>query len=99
MKNITFTSEQLQHFTRMVSDFSEYQGTHDSPYEFENFLEKTFGDDWYELTGNWDNLYEFEFDYHVYLYLATDIMLPELQEWIEEGKQILQQILEEDENE
>ena len=99
MEKIIFTPEQLEHFMEMTNTLSQYHGTYDSPEEYENFLDKTFGDDWSELMGEWDGLYSYEFDYHVYLYLSTGIMLPELQEWIEEGKQILQEILEEDEDE
>jgi hypothetical protein len=99
MENITLTKEQLYDFMKITNGIFDYQGTHDSPEEYEKFLKDTFGEDWSELMGEWDTLYEYEFDVPVYLYLTTGILTEDLKDWIEQGKELLFQILSELEDE
>ena len=96
MKNqITITPDQLQQFMEITNGILDYQGNDDGPQEYEDFLYSTFGKDWSELMGEWDDLYYYEFEIDVYLNIVSGIKTTGLAEWIIQGKDILEQILKE----
>lgn len=96
MKNqITITPDQLQQFMEITNGILDYQGNDDSPQVYEDFLYSTFGKDWSELMGEWDDLYYYEFEIDVYLNIVSGIKTTGLAEWIIQGKDILEQILKE----
>lgn len=94
MENYIFNNEQLQHFMSLTSGMMEYQGNEETFPVFDDFCQEVFGDDWSELIGEWDGLFEMEFEPDTYYYISTDIKTPFLNEWIKEGKEILSEILE-----
>jgi hypothetical protein len=95
MKNYTFNQEQLDSYVSLISNFTEYQGSQDFYPVYETFLQSVFGNDWHELVGEWDVLFEYEFDTDPYYFMVTDIQTDPLKDWIEEGKERLSEILQE----
>jgi hypothetical protein len=96
MKNqITITPEQLQQFMVITNGILDYQGSYDGPQEYVDFLSETFGENWDNLIGEWDDLYYFEFEIDVYLYLVSGVKTTSLEDWINQGKEILELILKE----
>ena len=96
MKNqITITLKQLQQFMEITNGILDYQGNVDSPQVYEDFLYSTFGKDWSELMGEWDDLYYYEFEIDVYLYLVSGVKTKGLEDWRNQGKEILELILKE----
>jgi hypothetical protein len=96
MKNqITITPEQLQQFMVITNGILDYQGSYDGPQEYVDFLSETFGENWDNLIGEWDDLYYFEFEIDVYLYLVSGVKTTGLEDWINQGKEILELILKE----
>jgi hypothetical protein len=95
MKNYIFNQEQLDSYVSLISNFTEYQGSQDFYPVYETFLQSVFGNDWHELIGEWDDLFEYEFETDAYYYMVSDIKTPSLNYWIEQGKEILSQILQE----
>jgi hypothetical protein len=83
----TFTEEQFIDFVEITENISDYKQTNDTPPVYENFLEKTFGEDYldYQLDGD-GNLYEYEWDYDFYYGLVTGNFSEEILEWIENQK-------------
>jgi len=81
----TFTPDQLYQFTQIISGLFDYQGTHYSPPEYEEWLEKTFGEDWLDYQVDC-NLYEYEFDETFYYGLVTGNLTQDILDWVEEQK-------------
>jgi hypothetical protein len=105
MKNYTFTQDQLEEYSNLIQGLMDYQGTHDSPPEYEEWLEKTFGEDWldYQIEGD-GNLYECEFDFEFYYGLVVGQFSQGIKDWIESEKEGIkewkeQQVEDEDEEE
>jgi hypothetical protein len=94
MENITFTREQLNDFMMMTDGMNDYNGGSETFPVFDDFCEEVFGDDWSELIGEWDDLFNMEFEADPYIYLSTGIMTNALMDWRIEGEKILSQILE-----
>jgi hypothetical protein len=97
MDNFNFTREQLENFMMMTDGMNDYQGTSETFELYDEFCRDTFGQDWNELIGEWDDLYLLEFQPDVYVFLSTGIQTQYLKDWIEQGKEILSQILQEQE--
>jgi hypothetical protein len=94
MKNqITLNVDQLHEFMEITNGILDCQGTHDIPQVYEDFLFSTFGENWSELMGEWDDLYCYEFEIDVYLNIVSGIKTTGLEEWINQGKEILERIL------
>ena len=97
MENYTFTTEQLYDFMMMTNGMMDYQGSQDTFPLFDEFCEKVFGDDWSELMSEWCCLFEMEFETDPYYYLSTGNQTEALKSWVKEGKEILSEILAEQE--
>ena len=94
----TFTRDQLYHFTQIISGLYDYQGTHDSPPEYEEWLKETFGDDWLDYQLDFDcNLYEYEFKETFYYGLVTGNFTQDILDWIEDEKKQIEECLAEQE--
>ena len=92
----TFTEDQLYHFTQIVSGLYDYQGTHDSPPEYEEWLEQTFGENWLDYASDFV-LYEYEFDETFYYGLVTGNFTQDVLDWIEGIKKQIEECLAEQE--
>jgi hypothetical protein len=95
MENYIFNQEQLDTYVSLISNFNDYQGSIDTYPVYEDFLASVFGGDYDQLIGEWDDIFEYEFETDAYYYMVSDIKTPSLNYWIEQGKEILSQILQE----
>ena len=95
MENYIFNQEQLDTYVSLISNFNEYQGSTDTYPVYDDFLASIFGNDWNELIGEWDDLFYYEFETDAYYYMVSNIKTQSLNYWIEQGKEILSQILQE----
>jgi hypothetical protein len=87
MKTYTFTEDQFEEYSNLIQGLMDYQGTYDSPPEYENWLIDTFGGDWSEYQVDGDgNLYEYEFDYEFYYGLVVGEFSQGIKDWIEQEK-------------
>jgi hypothetical protein len=85
----TFTEQQLNDFTNCVKSIcvEELNDYAETPQEYDEFLEKTFGEDYLDYQGEGcGNLYEYEWDYDFYYGLVTGNFSPSILEWIENEK-------------
>ena len=100
MENYTFTQNQLEEYSNLIQGLMDYQGTHDSPPEYEEWLAETFGEDWldYQVDGD-GNLYEYEFDYEFYYGLVVGEFSQDIKDWIEAQKQCMKEWEEQQEDE
>jgi len=91
----TFTQEQLDLYTEIVSGLQDYQGTEDSPVEYEEWLEETFGEYWLDYQGEGGNLYDYEFEGEFWYGYVTGNFSPDILKWIEDEKKEYEKFLEE----
>ena len=92
----TFTQQQLDLYTEIVSGLQDYQGTEDSPKEYEEWLEETFGEEWMEYQSEGEgNLYEYEFESEFWYGYVTGNFSPNILKWIEDEKKEYEKFLEE----
>jgi hypothetical protein len=91
----TFTEDQLNQFTQIISGLFDYEGTHDSPPEYEEWLEQTFGEDWFDYASDC-RLYENEFDVTFYYGLVTGNFTQDVLEWIDDTKKQIEEFIKED---
>lgn len=100
MTTFTFTPEQFEAYSDLIQGLMDYQGTHDSPPVYEEWLEETFGEDWldYQLEYN-GNLYEYEFQYDFYYGLVVGDFSQDIKDWIDTEKENYKNYQEEKEKE
>jgi len=91
----TFTQEQLDLYTEIVSGLQDYQGTENSPQEYEEWLEETFGEYWLDYQGEGGNLYDYEFEAEWWYGYITGNFSPDILKWIEDEKKEYEKFLEE----
>ena len=96
--NIMTNNDQLSHLVELAMEASKYEGTGDTFPVYDEFLSETFGEDWSELCVEWDDLYYYEFDADFFIYLSTGVMSKSIEDWISQGKELLERILVESEN-
>ncbi len=98
MKNYTFTKPELEYYSEIVVSLSHYINTYDSPEEYTDWLDATFGEDWHEYNMDFDlNIYEYEFDYDFYYCLVTGRWSDEIKEWVKDRKKYINECLAEQE--
>jgi hypothetical protein len=95
MENYTFTPTQLSQFMELTNGLSDYQGSSDSSPIYDEILKEIFGENWGDLIGEWDDLFNYEFGPEAYYYVLTGNKPTGFDDWIEQGKEILEQIQEE----
>ncbi len=95
--NIMTNHDQLSHLVELAMEASKYEGTGDTFPVYDEFLTETFGTDCDELHDFFD-LYMYEFDTDFFIYLSTGVMSKPMEEWISQGKELLERILVESEN-
>ena len=91
--NISVNYDQLSHLVELAMEAARYEGTYDTVPFYDEFLSETFGNDWHELCGEWDDLHYYEFDVDFFIYLSTGVMSKSMEDWISQGKELLQRIL------
>lgn len=87
MKTYTLTDYQFFEYSELISEVNSYDGTGDMNPHYEEFLEETFGEDWfdYQLEGN-GNLFEYEWENDFYYGLVKGKFCKEIKKWIETEK-------------
>ena len=98
MEKFIFTMDELERLDSLIFECSQYVGTYDTPEVYDDFLENLFGKDWNELIGEWDDLYLMEGRMDFYLQVIKGHYSESLKHWESQGKELLQQILEESKN-
>jgi len=83
MKTYTFTPKQFKEYSKLIVEVYSYDDTNESHPLYEEFLEKTFGDDWFDYH---EGMYEYEWNPEFYYGLITGVFNKEIQDWIETEK-------------
>ncbi len=92
MKTYTFTEDQFEEYSNLIQGLMDYQGTYDSPPDYEEWLKETFGKDWltYQVDGD-GNLYEYEFEYEFYYGFVVGEFSQDIKNWIECEKESMKE--------
>ncbi len=85
------TKEQSLEVGRLMGlNEATYLGTYESSPIYEDFLEETFGENYFDLHDEWQRCYDFEFEEDFWIFYVTGKKTKALKEWIKEGLDALE---------